>query len=242
MKSTEGKWTGKFRFITPGGLRAIIKSSKGTDDDLSKAVRFTNLCTGQHLDQLDLITQFDTGYYEGADIKISVKGSGTVDVGLVFAQEGVKPAINLGRVEIEGDLGRILVGTGSASVPALAMLKVNSLGRQLGPNPELSASLVTGGMHKLTVRHDIQNAVFEVFGDLKEVKIGGSIIGGPVDRSGSIICSGGIGDVSIDGNVIGGDGNSSGSIFAKGDIGKIKVGGTRQPGNGADTGVIKSHA
>jgi hypothetical protein len=180
----------------------------------------------------------------GLNVSISVPqtNNGPVNVGYINAS-----AINLGKVAVAGDLGRIAAGGVDFSTPALISLHVQSLGAQgiatqaAGGNLQ---SLFSGTVGSITVNGDIDNASIGigggVHGVLGSLKVTGSINGGADDFSGSIRTQGGIGKVEIDGSINGGGGASSGIIGTAGSIGKVLVEGSINGGAGSFSGAILS--
>src|SRR5438132_10112278 len=115
-----------FTYTDVDGDIVTVSSSKGVKADLQNAANFDG--TGHQLQRLDLSTGTFGGEFEGADISIVVttqalfSGDGHVNVGFIDAT-----GRNLGIVTVDGDLGRIAAGTGTAT-PAVTALNAISMG------------------------------------------------------------------------------------------------------------------
>ena len=196
--------------------------------------------TAQQLQTLDLDWFGLAATGMNLSITVPQMNNGPVNVGYINSS-----AINLGKVTVGGDLGRIAAGGVDFSTPALVSLTVQSLGAQgiatqaAGGN---LASLFSGTVGSITVNGDIDNASIGIGGGahglLESLKVTGSINGGSADFSGSIRTQGGIGKVEIDGSINGGGGASSGIIGTAGSIGKVLVEGSINGGAGSFSGAI----
>jgi hypothetical protein len=184
--------------------------------------------------QLDLIDLASLTATAGTNITVKATpspvngGDGFADVGEINAT-----GINLGVVNIGGDLGKILAGNGSTTTPGLSALTVQSMGQYgvlTGATDLLS--VITGSLTNLTVKSDVTNAEITASGSIGSVYIGGSLIGGTNDNSGSINSTATIGPVSILGDVIGGAGNYSGSVISNGTLTSVTIGGSLRGGSG----------
>lgn len=81
--------------------------------------------------------------------------------------------------------------------------------------------------------------------DIRTVRVGGSLIGGGAENSGSIVSYGNMGrsgGVTILGSVLGGAGEASGAISASGVLGETVIGGSVRGGAGQSSGSIKMEA
>jgi hypothetical protein len=151
--------------------------------------------------------------------------------------------IDLGKVTIDGDLGRILAGDGTTTTPGLAGLAVHSLGR-LGTTTGAAnlTSTVQGALGALRVADDVKDAAVVVTGGpdgrIGSVFIGGSLIGGAAFASGQISTTGDVGPVTIGGDLVGGAGNNSGTLFSQGRLTGLTIGGSVRGGAGQDSGDI----
>jgi hypothetical protein len=192
-----------------------------------------------------------------------VKGAdGQFIVGQISAH-----GIDLGKVSVAGDLGDIDAGSGTANVPAIKSLTVNSMGRFGERGEGDKSSNINGDLPTVVVKGDFQDTLLDVQRTLTALTIGGSLIGGDGtvggciqahdlgkvviahdirggagSYSGSIGASQNVGSISVVGSVIGGSGNNSGNIFGSymvdGKINKVSIGGSLIGGNGMFSGVI----
>lgn len=140
-------------------------------------------------------------------------GNGTADVGWVQAD-----GHDLTAVAVSGDLGRVTAGDPTRPAAGLGALTVGSLGARGLATQELGgslASIVEGGLTRVTVAGDVNGASLTVNGNIGAVKVGGSLLGGAADGSGSITAQdGNIGPVRIAGGLVGGAGTGSAAITA----------------------------
>ncbi len=202
--------------------------------------------------QLELIDLQSASGASGVNITITAKpgadgGDGLVNVGFIDGD-----GINLGAVSVHGDLGRILAGTGTSATLGLTSLSVLSMGRY-GINTQQAGgsldSVIQGELGKLTVTSDLVNEYINatgpggnVLGRIGSVNIGGSVIGGSDNNSGSIQSQGTIGNVNIKGDLEGGQGNETGYILSQGTMGNVSIGGSLMGGNsGSHSGEIKTN-
>jgi len=105
---------------------------------------------------------------------------------------------------------------------------------------------ILGKLGALTIKTDLAQAFVNVSagldGDIGPVRIGGSLIGGGSDDSGSITASGDIGTVSIHGDIRGSSGDASGAVFAGGHLAGVNIGGSLLGGSGNTSGSITATA
>ena len=189
--------------------------------------------------------------FKGAELTFSAKTphGGTGD-GLVSVEEINADGVDLGKVKISGNLGKITAGDAVLTTPGCKGLSVGNLGQQFAVGTgEQYHSVITGKLGSLTVKHDVNFAEMEVVGGLLgsigKVSIGGSLIGGAAPESGSIYAEGNMGAVEIDGDIIGGVGDFSGRIAtgaapAGGSIESVVLGGSLIGGGGKQSGEIGS--
>lgn len=217
------------RFLTAGNVNSIFQFDTGSVSG-SNAAR-------QQLRSLNL------GSVPGA-ARTSITASVTPAAGLpnnVHIGQIMAEGIDLGDVNISGNLGRIRAGDSNARTQALGTLNVEILG---GSGTMFGAanlqSETNGSTRALNVRSWMIDSNFrtERGGNIGAVSIGGSLIGSRTNNSGSIYSSGNIGNVTVAGSVLGDDGTNSGSIYAVGNIGAVTVGGTVSGGGGQDSGTI----
>jgi hypothetical protein len=200
------------------------------------------------------------GGLAGADLTVAVTkrgrhGDGLVNVGFIDAT-----GIDLGKIRVRGDLGRIIVGDSDGSTEALEQLDVNSLGRAGLATQEPDGSLfseITGSVGTIRVRTNVIGALAVIESDgggfpapivaassttsafgIGLLYVGGSIRGGEGFASGRIHCDGDIGEAYIVGSIRGGAGDQSGQLAATGNIGNLHVGGSLLGGMGAESGVV----
>jgi hypothetical protein len=175
--------------------------------------------------------------FAGTDLTVFVTkskaGDGQAIVGHIKA--GVN---NLGTVRIHGDLGDINAGSGSAKVPAIKKLKVDSFGRFGQRGNGNFDSNISGNVDRLIVRDDFIDTFFHVTGNIGSASIGGSIIGGDAPDSGEILADGELGSVSVSHDIRGGDGTYSGSVGSTTNVASVNVGGSIYGGIGSYSGLI----
>ncbi|RYD69680.1 MAG: hypothetical protein EOP84_28005, partial [Verrucomicrobiaceae bacterium] len=209
------------KITTKGG------SSSELETALDAAAGFAiDVGVGLELRTLDLTNPI----FEGANVSITAKrdvdadGDGLVAVGRIIAG-----AQSLGKVVVDGDLGRISGGEG-AGTTAVKSLTVQSLGRYGNETQGGAGSLdsfFNGDVGKITVKEDVINAGIQIFsGALGSLTIGGSVVGGSDPGSGSIIISGKAGTVKIGRNLTSGTGDGSGAIRIGGDVTSLSIGGS----------------
>jgi hypothetical protein len=178
----------------------------------------------------------DAGF-DGTNLTVSVskakQGDGIAIIGNIHAGTN-----NLGTVRIEGDLGGIDAGNGTATIAAIRSLKVDSFGRFGAYGDGDSFSAITGNVNSLVVKHDFSNANLSVIGDLHSVRVGGSVIGGANSGDGQIYASGEIGSIVVGGDLRGGDNAGTGAIGAGGDLGSVTIRGSVFGGAGDNSGQI----
>ena len=202
-------------FTDVDGDKVTVEASKGS----FSALNFVFAPDGT-LQLIDLKPEGNE--FSGADLQIRVKqvvgGDGLINVGAINAT-----GINLGAVNIRGDVGQIDVGDGLGK--AMKSLTVGSLGAQ-GAATQAAGTVdpllseIKGALPKLTVQRDVKDAIVEVSDKLGKVLIGGSLIDSglpaqPSRASGSIgvLNNGGIPSVGA---------SHAGTIFAP-NIGPVTV-------------------
>ena len=164
-------------------------------------------------------------------------GNGVAHVGFIEAT-----GKDLGKVTIDGDLGRIHAGDDNLKTPALKGLFVGSMG-VLGlttqtPGSDLHSDL-NGSIGKIIAAGNIQGTLLDVSGNVGKVHVGGSIIGTAANDSGTFYVGKRIGRLTILGDLAGGSGNFSGQIAADGGIGDVTAHRVLG-GDGNQSGVIRS--
>jgi hypothetical protein len=167
-------------------------------------------------------------------------GDGFAAVGQIDAT-----GLDLGAVNIDGDLGRILAGDAVTTTSGLKGLTVLSMGRYgtLTGAPNLDTA-IQGKLDSLTIKTDLDGALVEVLGGvggkIGNVQIGGSILATTMNNSGVLFATGDIGAVTVGGNLIGSDGVSSGQIASNGKVAGVTIGGNLQGGAGMDSGLVRA--
>ena len=244
-----------FTFTDVDGDKVTVNISKGANTDAAFSV---------FAGQLQTIDLGGKTLFDGADISITAvptagQGDGHVNVGFLNAT-----GVDLGKVSIPGDLGRIAAGDKTAPAPALAKLRVDSLGA-LGLSTQAAGgtldSPIDGRVGALLVGGDIVDATFHTLaagehigvvkvggsiihggirslGDLGSITVGGSVLGGSVLNSGEIFAQGKLGSVKIGGSLIGGSASNAGRIISIENPGTVFIGGDVQGGSGVHTGNI----
>ncbi len=230
--------------VTVKFSKKILTSQEVVDDVFSFTPGDTG---GETLDGLDL-SQLNLTAAQLNRLGVTIiatqagGGDGFVDVGSILGA-----GIDMGHVVVDGALGKITAGDSNVSTSGLLSLKVNSLGLADGSEPaDLSAitSVIVGNLNALTVTHDIDKALLSVTGSdnagLGSARIGGSLIGGDADYSGTISVDGRIGKIWVGGNLEGGAGEWSGSLLSGENISYVTVVGDVVGGNGTDghSGVV----
>ncbi len=213
--------TGKSATFTDvDGDLVTVKSSKGGLTAGMFHLAASGSVGGEQLQTLDLTT---LGLFGGTDITISAKrsnagGDGFVNVGFISAS-----GVDLGKVTLAGDLGRIEAGDGDAAKPAVKALSVFSIGRFATDTQAAPGSLLSdfsGALGALNVRSDIIGATL-------------------------IATGGAIGAVKINGNVSNGrlaTDSTLGAVTIGGDLVDFRISalGTLAPANAAKAVAIKS--
>jgi hypothetical protein len=185
--------------------------------------------------QLGELIQIDLGAskpsaFSGAKITVLASGGGD---GFVRVDAFHAPGVNLHQLEIDGDLGQILVGAAQPGRFAVKSLKVESIGAAVGV-AQNEISTFAGKVGIVKVAHDVRS-VLEFTGGasrngkstadvVKKVMIGGNLdgsAGGP--NAGLLRAGGSIGSIVVRGSVIGGT-NPSG-IMIDGTLGSLSIGG-----------------
>jgi hypothetical protein len=245
-----------FHYTDGDGDQVTITSSIG-DLNAPGVVTVTDF-------QLQLL-DFSGGGFDGTNLSSSVVrgpgGDGLANVGYINST-----GHDLGTVSVKGDLGQIDAGSGSATVPAIKSLTVNSLGR-LGTDTQAAGgsleSDITGSLGALTVKHDVAGdfvLVGGTNGTIGAVTIGGSLIGGTIfsfsnmgvvkighdvqggsdPDTGFIFSGGNLAGVTLGGSLIGGSGGASGEILSSGDMGGVTIAHDVQGGSGDSSGFVNS--
>jgi hypothetical protein len=234
-------------FLDVDGDQVTIKTSKGTDAQLDAAVVRSAAELGFQIQEINLTDPI----FAGTTLSVSGKranesGNGFVNVGFVNAAGN-----DLGKVNIKGDLGRIVAGNNTDAKPGVASLTVHSIGA-LGEATQASEgasleSFITGPLGALSIKTNLIDAYLRVqtdgvaLGNISKITIGGNVQGGENQNFGRIEAAGSIGPIIIGGSLTGGDGALSGSIDAGGRIAAITIKGNVVGGRTVqDTGIIEA--
>lgn len=245
-----------------------VRTSAGTDSDLSFAARFD---VNHHQLQTLLLS---LNAFQGTSVSVTATpgpagGDGLVNIGHIDAT-----GINLGAVTVHGDLGRIDAGTGGANAVAVRSLTAVSMGRFGITTQDVSPSLFSnlhGALGKMNVHGDLDAVTLDITGPNGQagaIHVGGSLIGGgltgairtagkmgPVLIGGDVVgggfnfngtdiptgviaCGGKLVGLTIGGSLIGSSFDGSGQVNLAGDAGPIRVGGDLVGGDGVYSGSI----
>jgi hypothetical protein len=216
-----------------GDLVKITASKPGPAAPPLDKVSDTSFVGGGTDGQLANLILTDPGF-EGASIVFTVTkkpgGDGLAHVGLINAAN-----VDLNRVVVKGDLGKIVVGDADLASPGLGILRVRSLGAyglatQGGSGDLFSA--ISGKALALKVTGDVRGAAFQA-SEIGAITIGGSLDGG------NIFSSSAIGPVKIGHDIIGSAVGNFGFIQAVGKLESVTVGGSVRGGPGEYTGAIR---
>ncbi len=221
------------------GDKITVTTTKGTDTELQTIVD-----NGENMGQMETLDLTST--FAGSSVKFYVNervagGDGMVNVWHIKAS-----GIDLGSVEVAGDLAKLTVGDPNYANGSVKSVKVQSIGVNGGAADKVWSML--GGTGTFAVAGDVSGAKLEWSNPntnekltVNSVTIGGNLTGGTADDTGSVILTSGTGgtaelkSISIGGNLAASDYNKSGAIIvgnpaATGDyigiIGKATIGGS----------------
>jgi hypothetical protein len=217
--------------LTAGNVNAVFKFDNGGVGGPS--------LNGQQLQLIDLAALATNGL----NLAVTVTAGGgdrLANIGYIKSK-----GFDLGTVTIPGDLGRIDAGDLVPATAGLKSLYVRTLGRLgLDTQPAASGAFtpslytdINGGLGSLWVKQDINGATINSNLSIGPVTIGGSIIGGKMDDSGTVYGEE-ISIVKIGRDLQGGTGNSSGQIYATEQIGSATIGGSLIGGEGIGSASI----
>jgi hypothetical protein len=181
--------------------------------------------TAQQLQSINLATLSS----DGISVKLVAKASGGNGDGFAAVGEINSSGFAVGKVKLDGDLGRI--SAGSSAPVAVKSLTVISIGRYSTATQVTGGTLdstFTGDVGKIAAKQDIRGANIDINGRLGGLAIAGSLIGTSLDAErGVIAVSGDIGKIKVGKHIIGGDSSSANaSITAGGTIGNVSVRGS----------------
>ncbi len=192
-----------FSFVDVDGDQVVVKTSKGSDDQLADAVKLVASGVGQQLREIDFSTvPLVSGVNPFAGTKLSVSvvsasptGDGRVHVGYIDASAvdgaGMDGAgLPLGKVKISGDLGQIDVSAaqGSTALAGLTAASVGTFGLATQGANGSTTSNIAGNVGKIKVSGDIR-AILSVMGSCGGLTVGGALAGANIsftDASGAI--------------------------------------------------------
>ena len=225
-----------FTFFDTDGDAVKVTSSKGTNAQLAAAFTLSGGVSGNPT-KIDLSLVFGvTAVFGGADISIIARPSALGD-GFVSVGEIIASPVDLGKIVIDGDLGRIFVGDPLNAVPALKSLTVASLGAlgTLSGAPDLGSS-IDGRVGALIVKGDIANASVGVNGRIDALTVTGSVFGNITDSG--FLQANSFGAIKIGGDLRGGAGDRTGYLESSGRIDSLTVGGSILGGGGIQSGIV----
>jgi hypothetical protein len=230
-------------YIDSDGDTVTIKTTRGTFEPSDFQLIATS-ATGNA--QLTRISLGDDGTeFQGANLTVSVtkkKGDGFANVGFVDAT-----GVDLGKVTINGDLGRIVAGDATLTTAGVKALKLRSMGSFGGLTQGGVSSLesnIEGVVGQLVIQRDFIDAVLTINGEdglISKISIGGDVVGGVAIESGRIEAEGAIGSLLVRGRIIGGSGEDSGVVRCFDDIATATLGGI-VGGAGDDSGFFEGSA
>jgi hypothetical protein len=240
-----------FTYADVDGDFVTIRTSLGTDAQLGDILTLVATGLGMELQEIDFSENavvFAGTTLTVSAVRTSAGGDGRVNVGYIDATgaTGEGLPLDLGAIVIKGDLGRIDAGFAFAAGSAVRGLTVQSMGEfgltTQGAGATLESNL-SGRLDFLKVAGNLREVFLEVTGPdagLGSVTVGGSIIGGMGNDSGSIATEGSVGAVKIKGDLSGSNGQRSGSILAPEGIASVIIGGSLTGGDGNGAGAITS--
>jgi hypothetical protein len=246
---------GVFTFLDSDGDFATVRSTQGTDIDLSSAISLSPAGVGFQLSRVDL----SLPVFAGTRLRITATASG--GDGFVHVGEVVTPH-DLRAVVVGGDLARITVGDVDPATRALNRLAVDSIGRfGLSTGAPDTTSVIAGPLGSLEVAGDVVGASLGVSGRIDKAAIGGSVLGvnafdgiaasaigtltitgvisgGPAFASGQIAANSGPIRTLRVGGIAGGGGDVSGTITSAGAMEDVRIGGSIAGGGGLSSGRL----
>lgn len=142
----------------------------------------------------------DSGEFARANLTITAKrgdffGNGFVNVGYIDST-----GADLGKVSIDGDLGRIDAGLPGSHKPAVKSLTVRSMGALGVATQELGGSLTSefvGNTGTISVKSGLHDATLTATGSIAKVKVNGSVSGGQISAGTTL------GPVIVRGDIVG---------------------------------------
>jgi hypothetical protein len=238
-------------YIDQDGDKVTVKLTGAAAGAALGADDFT-FSAGQFGSKLKLLNLSDDGQ-EWAHANITINAVPLAGLGDSFATIGYINAVgvDLGKVSVNGDLGRIDAGDVATTTPGLVSLTAHSMG--VFSNSQLptatgipnQTSNIVGKLGSLTVKTDLSRELISVSGGVSDgaigtVSVGGDIIGVGFLVSGGISTNGSIGNVTIGGSILGGSASGVGSVKSGTSMGNVTVGGSVIGGGGSNSGIIES--
>ncbi|MES2568925.1 MAG: hypothetical protein V4710_02590, partial [Verrucomicrobiota bacterium] len=154
-------------FVDFDGDTVTVKTSKGSDADLAAAARLVADPGNPAHFQLQYLGLTENPVFAKSNVTITAKaasgGPGSADIGFIDAR-----GVDLGKVRVDGDLGRILAGDDNSATPGLKSLVVDSMGVKglstQDPGTASFGSKIIGALGSLTVRGDFKDVSLQVLG------------------------------------------------------------------------------
>jgi hypothetical protein len=233
----------KATFTDVDGDLVTVKVSKGQLDPADFTILQASGAVGVQLVKLDFSD--DGAEFQAANLTITAKrtslgGDGIVNVGFVNAE-----GVDLGKVTISGDLGRVLAGDANEQTTGIASLSVGSLGRldtQTQDSLGNTFSFLKGPVGPISVKTDIDGAAIIAASSgqkMASLTVGGDLRSESKLRPGAVFSGGSIGQVKIGGSLVGGEFAYSGSIVAQdGNIDSVKIAGDLVTGGDTFSGTV----
>jgi hypothetical protein len=231
-------------FTDLDGDVVTVKFSRGVFDSpeaAALALEFDSDFSETGPQQLQAIRLEGDNRFQGVGITVSTQrggpGDNLVNVGAILAA-----GIDLNKVSIQGDLGKIEAGSDGAVRPqALGSLDVRTVAEQ-GTSSQApggdTLSRIVGKVGKFLIKDNLYGSLV-IEGEVQKGEVRGSVdaaslpdvnrpgilridaevkkldlggIGGNTEGTGVVLLNGGAGKVTILGTIIGGDGNNSGLL------------------------------
>ncbi|GAB4169390.1 MAG: hypothetical protein Fur0032_07900 [Terrimicrobiaceae bacterium] len=232
-------------FVDADGDNVVVLTSKGSNSELAAAAVLTETSPGSGRFQLEALDLGANPVFSKTTLQVMATrapgdwtGDGLVHVGRIDAA-----GIVLGKVTIEGDLGRILVGTGQTGGTALSALSVFSLGSKgISTGAPDLVSEISGSVGSVRIETQLNGATFSLVtagAKMSSLWVGADIIGGSDPNSGRVSVPGALGKVFVGGDLIGGSGDGSGTVEAL-SFSQFRLGGSVIGGSGLDSGKIEA--
>ena len=149
--------------------------------------------------------------------------------------------IDLGKVNIDGDLTYIDAGDDNLNTLTIKSLSVKSVGLA---EPGVASDFF-GAVGPIKVTGNFAGDFFaDSVGafdfDFAKITIGRSILGNLGENAGRIAAAGGIGPVFVGGDIVGGSTDGTGTLRSATDITKVTINGSLIGSDGAETGRIRA--